>query len=480
MAEPQLRWHPDGSLNSASLHLPIDGEIVYRSDRPSLDAIAATQELQVRQRGGLGGALLQLFGGPAQPVRRVQVAAPQLEVVKGGGLLAIVDQLQASLFLRTGDTITCDIQKIDERGIHFSSPTVEQGFARHDQVKTVILAGLIQPKQISEATRERLLMVPRGRRDDPPTHLICSRTGDFLRGRLVSLDETTLRLETRLETREIPRDRIAQIFWLHPQAADDQLQETSGTDTQVADRMPQRVQALRLDGTRMTFDFLACRDDSVIVGHSDLLGECQVDALQLERLLLGSAVNRSADDSPLALWRLHDAPIPKAFLPGAEGSGGSGTESALVGKPAPQFELELLSGEKFRLADSGGRVIVLDFWASWCGPCIQAMPQIEEVVRDFSPDQVQLIAVNLQEPAETIKAALERMGLEEVAVALDRSGSVAEQYGVTAIPQTVIVDPSGDVARLYVGINSSSASDMHAAISELLQREVDESALEAE
>ena|GEM_PF-577745 len=481
VTEPQLRWHPDGSLNSAPLNLPIDGEIVYRSARPPLDAIAATQEVNVRRRGGLGGALLQLFGGPAQPVRQNRVVVPQGEIVKGNPAALPAASSQATLFLRTGDTVTCEIQAIDEQGVQFSSPAVEQGLARHDQVKTVILAPLIRPKQISEATRERLLMVPRGRRDDPPTHLICSRTGDFLRGRLISLDDTTLRLETRLETREIPRDRVAQIFWLHPQATAESAPETLGTGTQDAGSATQRVQALRLDGTRMTFDFLACRDDSVFVGHSDLLGECQVDALQLERLLLGSAVNRSADDSPLALWRLHDAPIPKAFLPGAEGSGGgSGTESALVGKPAPQFELELLSGEKFRLADSGGRVVVLDFWASWCGPCIQAMPQIEEVVSEFPQDQVQLIAVNLQEPAETIQAALERMGLEQVAVALDHSGSVAEQYGVTAIPQTVIVGPSGDVARLYVGISSSSASDMHAAISELLQREADEPPLEAE
>ncbi len=503
-AEPQLRWHPEGSLNSAPLRLPVNGEIVYRSVRPPLEAVAGTREVHVVQ-GGLGGALLQLFGGPAQPVRRVQVAAPQLEVVKGGRPAAPAARSQATLFLRTGDTITCDIQKIDERGIHFSSPAVEQGFARHDQVKTAILAGLIQPKQISEATRERLLMVPRSRRDDPPTHLICSRTGDFLRGRLISLDEESLRLETRLETREIPRDRVAQIFWMHPQPGDEQPTGTQDgaaqtqedvaeapSDVAVADSLAEvsqpadtqtsnvpslRMQALRLDGTRMTFDFLACRDDSMIVGDSDLLGECQIDVLQLDRLLLGSAVDRSADDSPLARWRLHDAPIPKAFLPGAGGSdgGASGTESTLVGKPAPQFELELLSGEKFRLADSRGRVIVLDFWASWCGPCIQAMPQIDQVVSDFPQADVQLVVVNLQEPAATITAALERMGLE-VTVALDRNGSVAEQYGVTAIPQTVIIGPSGDVARLYVGINSSSAGDMHAAITELLQQDADESA----
>lgn len=483
--EPQLRWQPEGSLNSAPLRLPIDGEIVYRSVQPANQTIGREREMERVPQGAVGGVLWQLLGGPARPAIRLQRVGPTDEIVKGNPALNATPASSATLFLRTGDTVTCEIEAIDEQGVRFSSSAVEQGLARHDQVKTVILAPLVQPKQISEATRDRLLMVPRSRRDDPPTHLICSRTGDFLRGRLIGLDDQVLRMETRLERREIPRERIAQIFWLHPQTVDEQSpeeqpQEALVTEAQPENRPFQRAQALRRDGTRMTFDYHTCRDDSVLVGHSDLLGECQIDVLQLDRLLLGSAVERSADESPLALWRLHAAPIPKAFLPGAEGAGPSGTESALVGKPAPPFQLELLDGKKFQLAENHGRVVVLDFWASWCGPCIQAMPQIEEVVREFPQDRVQLVAVNLQESAETIKPALARMGLEEVTVALDRSGSVAELYGVTAIPQTVIIGPTGDVARLYVGVNSSLASDLHAAITELLQPEAAEQAIENE
>ncbi len=481
----QLLWHPDGSLNPAPLHATVDGEIVYHTLRPPVEAIAGNGRAAPRPAGVLGGALFQIFG-PVQVAGEQAQAQPARRVVGPDGIIRIVKQVtippvdpsKAALFLRTGDTITCEITQIDERGISFLSPATENGFARHDQVKSVILAGLSQPKQITEATRQRLLMVPRMRRDDPPTHLICSRTGDFLRGRLLGLDAESLRIEVRLETRVIPRDRVAQIFWMHPEPTElaaveppledeEKLQAAASGSTGSL-----RMQALRRDGTRMTFDFHACSDGSILVGHHEILGACQVDLLELDRLLLGKAIDRSVENSPLALWRLHDAPIPKAFLPGAgDAEGGtSGTESALVGKPAPEFELELLSGKKFRLADHRGRVVVLDFWASWCGPCIQAMPQIEAVVSDFPETDVQLIAVNLQEQPEAITAALERMGLD-LEVALDRNGSVADQYGVTAIPQTVIVGPSGQVARLYVGINASLAKEMQRAITELLQRD---------
>ena len=84
-----------------------------------------------------------------------------------------------------------------------------------------------------------------------------------------------------------------------------------------------------------------------------------------------------------------------ATAPG--GGGDPGTESPLVGKPAPDFALDLLGGKKFRLAEAKGKVVVLDFWATWCGPCLQAMPQVEKVAGEFRDQGVQLVAVNLQE-----------------------------------------------------------------------------------
>ena len=85
--------------------------------------------------------------------------------------------------------------------------------------------------------------------------------------------------------------------------------------------------------------------------------------------------------------------------------------------------------------------MVLDFWATWCGPCLQAMPQVDRVVREFSDQDVQLIAVNLEEPAKQITSTLERHKLQ-MAVALDRDGVVAAKYEATAIPQTVIIEAS--------------------------------------
>ncbi len=462
-ATPQLLWHPEGSLNAAPLHAALDGEIVYQTARPPVEAFAASHNARPRQAAG--GMLLQAFDAPAKPL-------PAHRVIDAGGRIRIVrasppppSPTLESLFLCSGDTIACQITHIDSHGISFRSPSVPKGFARHDQVKSLILAGLIQPRQISEATRQRLLTVPRIQRDDPPSHLICARNGDFLRGRLLGMDDESLRIEVRLDTLIIPRDRVAQIFWMHPEVFDAESSE------KIVAPETLRVQALRRDGTRMTFDFHACRDESILVGHHEILGACEVELLQLDRLLLGKAIERWIEDSPLASWRLHDAPNPKAFLRAAGDSEGgvSGTESLLVGKPAPEFELQLLSGGSFRLADHRGRVVVLDFWASWCGPCIQAMPQIEAVVGEFPKSDVQLVAVNLQEQPAAITAALERMGLE-VPVALDRNGSVADQYGVTAIPQTVIVGPDGKVARLYVGARSSLAPEMRSTIAELLRR----------
>ncbi len=485
-----LWWKPDAAVAAVAVEHSTKAEIRFRPDILPTQNVDKTanpiKRVPAQPRiGGLAGVMLQLFERPVvapQPPRAPK-AAPEVKGPDAKGPDAKGPATEtpqrsdreaaatATLFLITGDTVTCEINRIDERGIEFTSSTIDQGFARHDQIKSVILAGLTRPKAISEATRDRLLMIPRARSDDPPTHLICSRTGDFLRGRLLEMDDESLRIEIRLETRVIPRDRVAQIIWLHrdpnsdPAPASDRIV----TDAEPDDSGTLRVQAIRLDDTRLTFDFTELADGTLI-GHNEVVGQCSVRLTQIDRLLLGDAIEHSLSDSPLAAWRPRDAVIPRAFLPGAEGGEGSanGTQSAMVGKMAPEFEIELLGGEKFRLADNRGRVLVLDFWASWCGPCIQAMPQIEEVVSGFADQNVQLLAVNLQEMPEKITAALERMDLN-VTVGLDRTGGVAEQYGVTAIPQTVIIGPDGTVARLYIGIQSGTTDDMRLAIASLIE-----------
>jgi thiol-disulfide isomerase/thioredoxin len=131
--------------------------------------------------------------------------------------------------------------------------------------------------------------------------------------------------------------------------------------------------------------------------------------------------------------------------------------------------LDLLDGSRFKLAERKGKIVILDFWATWCGPCMQYMPQVEEVAREFVDQGVQLIAVNMEEQPEAIKSMLERHKMK-MTVALDRDGAVAGKFSVTAIPQTVVIDREGKVARLYVGGGKGTADALRKALQDLVAK----------
>jgi thiol-disulfide isomerase/thioredoxin len=294
--------------------------------------------------------------------------------------------------------------------------------------------------------------------------LICSKNGDFLRGRILEMDAKVLKVEVRLETREVPRDRVAQIIWFHAEEL------TDPKTASVAANSPRvtRVQAMRPDGIRLTF-VAEKADHQTISGTSDVLGACRADLAELDQLLFGASIEQSAAQLAHHLWKLHYATEPK-FAQGDRGAATdgqlTGTESPLVGQPAFSFKLDLLDGRPFRLADHKGRVVVLDFWATWCGPCLQSMPLVDGVVREFADRRVELFAVNMEEQPEQVKATLERHKLK-VPVALDRDGVVAAKYAVTAIPQTVIIDGDGKVARLFVGGGKQAADALRKALQEM-------------
>ena len=104
---------------------------------------------------------------------------------------------------------------------------------------------------------------------------------------------------------------------------------------------------------------------------------------------------------------------------------------------------------------------------TWCGPCLQSMPLVEKVVHEFDDQGVQLIAVNLEEPAKAITAMLERHKLQ-LTVAMDIDGVAATKYQANAIPQTVIIDREGKVARLFVGGGPKLADQLRDALREVL------------
>ncbi len=440
-----LVWHPDHSTTASPLRHGIAGRIVYRDPPPPQPKPNLQQSTQ-RQRIAVVNGLQVLPN-----VKRPPQASPTGPKI---------------LHLRSGDTIPCDVTKIDESGITLKTPLSDAMFVKHDKVKAVELAAGQSPPKLTKAKRERLLTLPRAQRDSPPTHLILSKNGDFLRGRLIDMDDKILHVEIRLETREVPRDRVAQIILLHA----DELSDTPPSPSSPAgSSRATRVQVVRSDGNRLTF-FPNQQADQTLSGMSDVLGMCRTDLAQVDQLLIGGAIENAAQDLVYQRWKLRYATEPKIAqdTDGRSPTGRTpGTDSALVGKPAPDFELDLLGGKRFRLTNSKGRIVVLDFWATWCGPCLQAMPQVDRVIREFSDQDVQLIAVNLEEPVKQITSTLERHKLQ-MSVALDRDGVVAAKYEATAIPQTVIIDRDGKVNRLFVGGGPHLAEELREALRKLV------------
>jgi peroxiredoxin/outer membrane lipoprotein-sorting protein len=141
----------------------------------------------------------------------------------------------------------------------------------------------------------------------------------------------------------------------------------------------------------------------------------------------------------------------------------SGAGHPLEGKPAPAFTLASLEGNDVSMADLKGKVVVLDFWATWCPPCREGLPHLAKLAGDHANQPFQLYAVNVREDAAKVKAFLEQSRLE-LPVLMDAKGAVAQQYGVSGIPQTVIVGKDGTVRKVFVGFGPGSGAQIDAAV----------------
>lgn len=132
----------------------------------------------------------------------------------------------------------------------------------------------------------------------------------------------------------------------------------------------------------------------------------------------------------------------------------AGPPHPLLGKEAPSFSLQKLDGSEFTLADAiGEKIIILDFWSMRCGPCIQALPTLAEVAKEYESKGVILLAVNLGEPVDMVQTFLENQEVE-LPVGLDLARAAATSYQVGPIPQTVLIGKNGVVENVHIGLPS--------------------------
>ncbi len=385
-------------------------------------------------------------------------------------------RMTIGLEFRTGDVVEGMVKAVDEKGVTFVSESTQTTFVPNSNMESITLRPSRDAVNETPQKLERLMIVPRSMKADPPTHLLISTSGDYLRGRLVSLNESKTTIEVRLENIELPTEQIAQIYWLHdrqwdkPAKADQAAKEPQDkpVDQPAIENESQefQVHAIRKDSRGITFVPKGMRNGKLL-GKSFLLGDCEQTLTDLQMILFGRDVGAQARALKKELWKLSLAQLPKVYQEG-EGGASAESQSPLVGKPAPDFKLKALDNSSYQLSKYVGKVVVLDFWASWCGPCMKTMPEVDRVVKEIGGNQVELVAINLQEGKERINTAVARLAIAAT-VLLDVDGEVAQLYQANAIPQTVIIDRTGVVTHLFVGGGNKFVEEFSTALKSTLE-----------
>jgi thiol-disulfide isomerase/thioredoxin/outer membrane lipoprotein-sorting protein len=137
--------------------------------------------------------------------------------------------------------------------------------------------------------------------------------------------------------------------------------------------------------------------------------------------------------------------------------------TSLENKTAPDFILPSLNGERVSLRSLKGSVVVLDFWATWCPPCVKSLPKLAEMDKAEPDDEVKFFAINLQEDKDKVETFLQVKHIE-IPVLLDEAGDVSQRYQVRSIPQTVVIGKDGKVKKVLVGVGPNTEEDLQKAI----------------
>lgn len=146
------------------------------------------------------------------------------------------------------------------------------------------------------------------------------------------------------------------------------------------------------------------------------------------------------------------------FDMGMDDGGGSGEGLEFIHEPVPAFETTTLSGEAISTEGLKGKVVLLDFWATWCGPCVAAIPAIQELSEKYKDQGLVVIGINQDEAEMTdeVRAFLDEHKVTFAQV-LDADSAIGDMFGVRAIPTTVLIDREGVVQAYGVGFHGKEA-----------------------
>ena len=140
------------------------------------------------------------------------------------------------------------------------------------------------------------------------------------------------------------------------------------------------------------------------------------------------------------------------------------------GHIAPDFEVQMFDGSTIKLADLKGKVVLLNFWATWCPPCRAELARVEkDIIERFKGEPFVFIPVSRGEKRETVAAFREKMGYT-FPMGLDTESSIYKKYAETYIPRNFLIDKSGKVVKASVGYDEAEFAELIKLIEETIKK----------
>jgi len=136
--------------------------------------------------------------------------------------------------------------------------------------------------------------------------------------------------------------------------------------------------------------------------------------------------------------------------------------------PAPDFTLKSQTGENLRLSEFRGEVVMINFWASWCAPCCQEMPLLDELYQQYQPLGFTILGVNVEENSTQARQMLKKLPVN-FPVLFDNKSDVSKLYNVVAMPSTVLVDRDGNIRYLHQGYKPGYEESYQQQVRELIR-----------
>jgi thiol-disulfide isomerase/thioredoxin len=142
--------------------------------------------------------------------------------------------------------------------------------------------------------------------------------------------------------------------------------------------------------------------------------------------------------------------------------------AASVKGPAPNFTLKSLGGKNLKLSEMTGNVVLINFWASWCGPCREEMPLLNALHKKYAPLGFTVLGVNVEEDVDGARRFLKNVPVD-FPILLDNTNKVSKQYKVVAMPTTVVVDRDGNMRYLHEGYKPGDEKKYRQMIKKLVR-----------